>query len=113
MSDIVKSLRRHQKMMILVAAIGVVSLYLLPLDQIFAQTSTEARINARFQQAHDQTDTAFNNAIQRVANSRLPSVNPDQYNAIVSNLEDQRDFLHQVLSEHNYRLLGQIPPGAP
>jgi hypothetical protein len=109
MSDIVKSLRRHQKIIVLVIALGVVSLYVTPIDQIFAQTSVQDRINARFQQAHDQTDAAFDRGVERVLTSRLVDVNRDQAYAIVDNLEEQRANLHQVLTEHNYRLLAQFP----
>jgi hypothetical protein len=111
MSNIVDSLRRQQKIIVLGAALAVIALYVTPLDQIFAQTSTEQRINDRFALAHTQVDNAFDRGVARVQSSPLAGT-PQGY-SIVANLEDQRANLHQVLSEHNYRIVGSLPPGAP
>jgi hypothetical protein len=111
MSHIVDSLRRQQKIIVLGAALAVVALYVTPLDQIFAQTSTVDRINARFAQAHTQVDSAFDRGVARVQNSPLGGTT--QGYALVANLEDQRANLHDLLSTHNYRIVGSLPPGAP
>ena len=47
MTHIVDSLRKHQKMIVLGAALAVITLYVIPLDQISAQTTSE-RVNQLF-----------------------------------------------------------------
>ena len=100
MSDIVKSLRKHQKMIILVAALGVISMYVMPLDQIFA-ASTGDLVKQRLDTAIDRTNAAFDRGIDRVQNSGSP-----QAYKIVENLENQQDRINQHLTDLQYRLLG-------
>ena len=48
MTHIVDSLRKQQKMIVLGAALAVITLYIIPLDQIAAALTTSERINALF-----------------------------------------------------------------
>jgi hypothetical protein len=107
MRKIVDSLRRYQKIMILVVAFGVISLYMLPVDKIYAQLSQDD-VNARFDAAQARVDSAFNNGIDRVGAAMGRGLPAEQGYAIISNLEDQKSHVLSQLDENRYRLLDQL-----
>ena len=54
MTTIVDSLRKHQKMIVLGAALAVITLYIIPVDQIASAITTSERVNAIFQRHIDR-----------------------------------------------------------
>ena len=48
MTHIVDSLRKHQKMIVLGAALAVITLYVIPIDQIATAQSLSERVNQLF-----------------------------------------------------------------
>jgi hypothetical protein len=107
MTKIVDSFRRYQKVMVLVVALGVVTLYMLPVDKIYAQL-TETDIHARFDAAQSRVDSAFNNGIDRVNAAMGRGLPTEQGYAIIANLEDHRTQVLGQLDENRYRLIDQL-----
>jgi hypothetical protein len=108
MSNIVDSLRRRQKIIVLGLALGIVSLYVLPIDQIFAQTREEL-LNLRFDLAETQTNNAFDRGTARVLGAVQPGFSLDQAYAIVNTLEDQRANTLAQLTELRYSIIESLP----
>jgi hypothetical protein len=64
MTRIAESIRRNHKLIILGMALGVVALYMLPLDQIFAASTPISRVASAFESAKQRI--VNNNAIPGV-----------------------------------------------
>lgn len=87
MADIVDSLRKHQKMIVLGAALGIIALYVLPVDQL---------VNALT--VHDRVHNGIANAISHIsANTHIPT--------------DVKLRILAHLSQVEYRVLSHLPPG--
>ncbi len=91
MTTIVDSIRKHQKMIVLGAALAVITLYVIPLDQIVSAISPPG----------------LQNAIDRIAEIRARiqaniHLSDDHKQRIDSHLASVQDRL----SAHQYRLLG-------
>jgi hypothetical protein len=88
MANIVKSLRTHQKMIILGAALGVIALYIIPLDQIVNAVSSHqhqgiANAVEKIQAARDRI----------AANTHIPD---DVQYKIIAHLGDVIDHLNSL-----------------
>lgn len=87
MADIVDSLRKHQKMIILGAALGIIALYVLPVDQL---------VNALT--VHERIHNAIANAISHIsANTHIPS--------------DVKARILAHLADVEYKVTSHLPPG--
>jgi hypothetical protein len=83
MIHLVNLLRKHQKIIVLGVALGIVSLYFLPFDQIFA-ASVQERVHARFAVARSQV-TAHHDQLQHVPGLEaqiLAQLNDAEYRVI-------------------------------
>jgi hypothetical protein len=91
MTTIVDSIRKHQKMIVLGAALAVISLYIIPLDQIVSAVSPPGLANAQ------QRIADIRAKIQ--ANIHLSDENKQRIDSHLAGVQDR-------LSAIQYRLLG-------
>ena len=97
----VDNIRRYQKMIVLGVAIGVIALYMTPLDQIMAQTGPGVGLD----NARASVDMAFGNAITAVqdaldgsdrAYSIIDRLNA-RNDAVIDRITSAEDRLYQIL----------------
>ena len=87
MSNIVNSLRKHQKLIILGAALGVISLYFIPIDQIVSAIPPQGQ-------------KGIDNAVAHIQLSR------DRIQANTHIPDDVQQRVDAHLEALQYRLLG-------
>jgi hypothetical protein len=87
MSKVIDNIRRYQKMIVLGVAMGVIALYMTPLDQIMAQTG---RDSGAIDAARATMDTAFSNAITSVQN-QIANIGSDRAYSIIDYLNARHD----------------------
>lgn len=98
LSEIGNLFRRYQRAMVLGAAIGIIVLYIAPIDQIvYAFTFPDIRLVA--------LQVAI---LQIAANSQIP---PATKIRLISHLDDVQVRVTEHLDDVKYRILVRLPPG--
>lgn len=103
MINVIDSIRKYQKIIVLGVALGVIALYMTPLDQIMAQTGPGS---VGFDNARASVDRAFGNAIASVQDALDGS---DRAYSIIDRLNARNDAVIDRINsaeDRLYRILG-------
>jgi hypothetical protein len=96
------SIRKYQKIVVLGLALGVITLYMVPIDQILAQNGPGGGLDT----ARAAFNTAFDNAEDKVLASALDG--SDRGYAIIDRLNERQADLNDRFDVLEARLYGIV-----